>query len=82
MRTLRKLYNRWFGIRGAALACSKPSFLWSVYKESMDGLWYFSFFNEDHTRGEIRGGFDTKGEAYASRDRWASANTDAVITEA
>jgi len=62
------------------LPCTKPSYLWSVYHD-YEG-WMFTYFNEDHTRGEIRGGFDTKGEAYASRDRWASANTDAVITEA
>ena len=76
---LRNLYVRFFGTAGAALPCAKPSYLWSVYEDS-EG-WMFSYFNEDHTRGEVRGPFFLKELAMDSAARWEAANRDAVIVE-
>jgi len=79
VKTLRKWYNRFFGTAGAALPCTKPSYLWSVYHD-YEG-WMFTYFNEDHTRGEVRGPFFLKELAMDSAARWASANTNAILIE-
>lgn len=75
-----KLWNKFFGVEGAALACQKPCYLWNIFP-SIEGGWMFTYFNEDHTRGECRGPFDTEEEAIWSQRRWANANHNAVITQ-
>jgi len=76
---LAKLWSKFFGVEGAALACSKPCYIWSVY--IVDGQWWFSWHNEAHTRGETRGPFVNEVDAVWSKQRWASAHVCDILVE-
>ena len=74
----RKLYDKYFGhIQGAAHVCDKPALFWSVYSDEQG--WYFSWFNENHSKGVVEGPYNDKAVAELAQQRWIRANSKGHI---
>lgn len=79
MKTLRKLYQRYFGVaESAAVVSKKPAYYYEVYEDPAYGpvgkflgynLTVFSWYNETHTEGKVES-FKSREVALLVRDTW------------
>ena len=69
---LKTIQDKLFGVEGAAHACKKTAYFWTIYQE--DGGWFFSWFDEKHSQGAVNGPFQERGVAERTQERWENAN--------
>lgn len=78
---LTKLIEKVTGPEGAAHACKKPAYFYSIYEE--DGGWFFNWFDESHSKGVVNGPLVSKEMAEVMQQRWADAHrAEAIILQA
>ena len=80
MNYLRAIYNRFFGVQGAAFTGSRELILGSIFEDA--GEWYFSQCDARHQNGQILGPFYTLEDAETARDNWQSKNRSVKLVRA
>ena len=69
MKTLKWLYERFFGFEGAALVSTKLAFFYSVGGNETEG-YTFAWYTTDHSKGEVCGPFAQCDAADLACNRW------------
>jgi hypothetical protein len=80
MNYLRAIYNRFFGVQGAAHTGNRVLALGSIFEDS--GEWYFSQTDARHQNGQIHGPFYSLEDAETARDTWQEKNSAVRLVRA
>ena len=80
MNLLRSLYNRFFGIQGAAHTGNRVMALGDIWED--DGEWYFSQCDARHEFGQVLGPFYSQDDAEQARYDWQSKNSAVRLVRA
>lgn len=72
MNFLRSLYNRFFGVQGAAHTGGRVMALADIWEDA--GEWYFSQCDARHQNGQVLGPFYSREDAEDARDNWQAKN--------
>ena len=80
MNYLRAIYNRFFGVQGAAFTGSRVMALADIWED--DGEWYFSQCDARHQNGWVLGPFYSLADAENARDNWQDKNRSVKLVRA
>jgi hypothetical protein len=69
MSFLEQLHQKFFGVSGAGRPCKKKAYFYDVYPEG--GEWFFTWYTENHTEGELRGPYRSQEVANMMQTNWA-----------